>query len=256
MNVHETGDVKSDLSLYRESPRERDRIADLMSLVPAGLTSALDVGARDGFLSRLLAQRISHVTALDLTEPTFRFDRVTCVAGDVTDLQFADSSFDLVFCAEVLEHVSDVEKAASELTRVARRFVLVGVPYRQDIRVGRLTCYTCGERNPPWGHVNSFDDHRLLALFPRCAPRETSLVGFARARTNPISVALLDLAGNPFGDYAQDEPCIRCGRKLVAPPTRNFMQKVASKVGLHLQRLTTALARPHGNWIHVLFEKA
>ena len=38
----------------------------------------------------------------------------------------------------------------------------------------------------------------------------------------PLSTLLLDLAGNPFGTYDQEEPCIHCGAKLKPPPRRSI----------------------------------
>ena len=42
------------------------------------------------------------------------------VKGDITDLPFADDSYDLIVCLHVLEHVQDDRKAISELHRVLR----------------------------------------------------------------------------------------------------------------------------------------
>jgi hypothetical protein len=71
------------------------------------------------------------------------------------DLGFADDFFDFVLCAEVLEHIptASLSRACSELGRVSKHYVLIGVPYRQDIRVGRTTCWSCRKKNPPWGHI-------------------------------------------------------------------------------------------------------
>jgi len=44
-----------DLTEYRAGESERKRIADLMRLLPDNLDSVMDVGARDGFISKLLA---------------------------------------------------------------------------------------------------------------------------------------------------------------------------------------------------------
>ena len=110
--------------------------------------SALDIGARDGHFSVLLTELFGDVTALDLEKPTVSHNKITCVKGDITSLDFDDNTFDLVFCAEVLEHIPPhlLKKATFELSRVSREFLLIGVPYKQDIRVGRTTCYSCGEK--------------------------------------------------------------------------------------------------------------
>jgi SAM-dependent methyltransferase len=137
----------------------------LLRLLPQDRRSVLDIGARDGHFSQLLTEYFDEVTALDLEKPDFSLPRVTPVAGDATRLQFADNSFDCVFCAEVLEHIPDVAQACREIARVALHEVLVGVPYKQDTRLGRTTCQSCGCENPPWGHVNRFDEKRLIRLF-------------------------------------------------------------------------------------------
>lgn len=195
-----------DLTNYRNSAREQDRIDDLMRLLPQGGTAVLDIGARDGYLSKRLASQFMHVTALDLDEPVIDHERITCVQGDITALQFPDASFDLVFCAEVLEHIppQSLSTACRELARVCVRHVLVGVPYRQDIRLGRTTCYTCGKISPPWGHLNSFDERRLAELFPGFIVAGKSFVGRTDAATNSLSTRLMDLAGNPYGTYDQE----------------------------------------------------
>lgn len=248
--------MNMDLAHYRAQPRELERTSSLMSMVPAGVGTALDVGARDGHISRLLADKGAAVTALDLECPVIDDPRIACVQGDATSLTFADRAFDLVLCAEVLEHVptGSLERVCSELARVAGRHLLIGVPYRQDIRVGRLTCGACGGISPPWGHVNTFDEKRLQSLFPGCRVTRVEFVGVADAPTNALSAKLMDMAGNPWGDYGQDEPCIHCGSRFTQPPARTTGQRLLSRAAIELRKTTRHLHRPHGNWMHVTLE--
>lgn len=244
------------LEAYRSSERERARTADLLRLLPRGRASVLDVGARDGHFSRLLTEHFPSVTALDLTQPSFDDPRITCVAGDATQLQFPTGSFDCVFCAEVLEHIPAVQDACREIARVARHEIIIGVPYRQDTRLGRTTCRTCGKPNPPWGHVNSFDERRLRALFPDLRVLSTSFVGTSGGHTNALSAFLMDLGGNPWGTYDQDEPCIHCGAVLVRPSeSRALLRKVCSAAAERINRLQRSIRKPHGNWIHIVLSK-
>ena len=209
------------VATYRASPRELEREGSLLSLVGSGDT-ALDIGARDGHYSRLLTARFQRVVALDLTKPDI--SDVECVAGDVTRLQFPDKSFEVVLCAEVLEHIPNVRAAAREIARVATKRVVIGVPYRQDLRCGRHTCQHCGHINPAWGHVNSFDEQALTALFPSLTVEKIAYVGsYTWGRTNAVASWLMDRARNPAGGYG--EPCLRCG-EITKPMPRNLLHKV------------------------------
>ena len=249
--------MTSNLAEWRSHQREQARIQDLFHLIPNKGETALDIGARDGYLSRLLAERFEHVVALDLEKPTIAHPRIEAIKGDASRLTFADNSFDVVLCAEVLEHIhpSVLGKVCDEIVRVTSGVAVVGVPYRQDLRVGRSICLACHRHNPPWGHVNSFDHERLLRLFEGLSFSKVSYVGETTSSTNALSSYFMDLAGNPYGTYEQDEPCVHCGAALTRPSTRTLAQKLASKAAHWLdapRRLTT---RPRANWIHVRFDK-
>lgn len=247
-----------ELKEYRESESEVHRSADVVRMISrAHGSSALDVGARDGHFSRLLAERFASVTALDLEQPQLQEPRISCVSGDVTQLAFADNKFDLVVCTEVLEHIPTdrLADACSELARVTRGYLMVGVPFKQDIRVGRTTCATCRAPNPPWGHVNVFDEQRLRSLFSGLEVEELSFVGISGESTNSLSTLLMDMAGNPYGTYDQEEPCVACGAKLMLPPPRSLFQKVCTKTAFWARLATRALRETNPYWIHLLLRK-
>jgi len=78
---------------YHHRAAERLRTSDLLALALHAHGTVLDVGARDGYHARLLADRFDQVTALDLTVPVIADPRIDCVAGDVTNLPFGNDSF-------------------------------------------------------------------------------------------------------------------------------------------------------------------
>jgi ubiquinone/menaquinone biosynthesis C-methylase UbiE len=242
---------------FRHTEREQERIRDLLELIPPYGDSILDVGARDGYLSRRLVGRFARVVALDLAQPEVRYPGVEAVAGDAAALAYPDDAFDTVVCAEVLEHIAsaDLARACSELARVARRAVVIGVPYRQDLRYGETLCRSCQRPNPPWGHLNAFDEERIRSLFVPLQPAQVTYVGTNRDATNALAAGLMRYAGNPYGTYDQDEPCVHCGAALQPPAPRSFLQKVATKVAYRLERAQQSLVRERASWIHVRFDK-
>lgn len=255
-NQHSSGGlVLIDLAKYRSDPAEKARISDLMSLLPIGMTSVLEIGARDGYICRLLAERFPRVIALDITLPQFDVSGLLPLKATVVALPFPDNTFDVVLCSEVLEHIPEVQTACSELVRVAKHMVIVGVPYKEDTRLGRTTCQYCGKPNPPWGHVNEFDEKKLTILFAGTRAVETRYVWSSSGRTNEVSRWLLDCAGNPWGNYCQDEPCIFCAHELGKPKPRNLVQKVCSWLATMINDFQAVFVKSHANWIHVTFAK-
>ncbi len=245
------------LSENRAGPSEEARVRSLIDLVPGRGRLLLDAGARDGFVAERFTTLFDAVVALDLDRVPIHHPAVFPVQGDITHLGFRDGAFDTVLCAEVLEHISPaaLAKACKELSRVARRYVVIGVPYRQDLRVGRTKCYTCGERNPPWGHVNTFDEEFLLRLFPDARCVKLAYEGNDHPGTNSVSSFLMDLAGNPYGTYSQDERCVHCGSTLHPPRERRLHEKVLTKLAFWADQVRLPGLAPKARWMHVLFEK-
>lgn len=247
----------SKLEKYRSSPGETERVEELFALLPPSGRFALDIGARDCHLSRIMAERFERVFALDLDRPEIEHPSIEPVEGNIIDLPFEDNQFEAVLCAEVLEHIPShlLEQACREIARVAKGKVVIGVPYRQDLRSGRTTCQHCGRANPPWGHVNSFDEDRLRSLFGNLTLEKISYVGTTIEGTNWISAMLLDYAGNPFGTWQQDEACVHCGDAIGSPPVRTLPKRIATRLAFVINHLQAKFAKPRGNWIHVLFSK-
>lgn len=239
-----------------EAPQELERIASLLRLAGTG-RAALDVGARDGVIAIPLTETYDSVTAVDLNAPELDHPKVRTRQGNIASLPFSDGEFDLVVCAEVLEHLPPelVTKACSELVRVSRDRILIGVPYKQDIRLGRLTCSACGRINPPWGHLNSFDEVKLAKLFAGTSQIASDHIGSTNLATNALSAALADFAGNPFGTYGQKEPCMYCGATMAQARAISLLQRVVNKFASVINDVQQHFSTPHANWIHLVYRK-
>lgn len=137
-----------------------ERITQLT--VRVGPRRVLDAGCGEGFVHNHLAGRLGAQTTfagLDLSPEALREGRrrgsgAALLRGSLLQLPFSGSSFDLVVCTEVLEHLPQPAQALEELCRVSRRFVLLSVP-REPFFAGLNLM-----RGKNLRRLGSDDDHR------------------------------------------------------------------------------------------------
>ncbi|HYY21199.1 MAG TPA: class I SAM-dependent methyltransferase [Thermoleophilaceae bacterium] len=139
--------------------------------------SVLDVGCGEGVLTEQWATRLGErrVVGVDLDDPKLRAEwerrrrpNLEFRPSDAATLPFPDGDFDMACAIEVLEHVPDPETTLAELSRVARRHLLVSVPREPLWRALNMArgAYWGSLGNTP-GHVNHWSRRSLLALVRR-----------------------------------------------------------------------------------------
>lgn len=115
------------------------RLADVVhALAPEDI---LDVGCGEGYtLSALREAGIAcPCSGIDLstqaiTEARRRVPGVTFAVEDAFELAREGRSYDLVMITEVLEHVPEPERMLPVLERIARRYVVLSVPWEPFFR--------------------------------------------------------------------------------------------------------------------------
>lgn len=128
----EVGELYDEADMSGE-PWSKDMLLNLAVKYGVGKGSlVLDVGCANGGVSRELLGKtgckIEGVELLDLlvdmgndeNKKLGLDDRFSIQQGDITDIPFADETFDFVFCDDVIGMVDDLEKAFAECHRVLK----------------------------------------------------------------------------------------------------------------------------------------
>lgn len=159
-------------------PYTEQRQRMLGDMVPRDVRTMLDVGCGDGAITNHLARRW-HVTGVDMSETALKHLETESVQASATDLPFPNDSFDLVLSSEMLEHLppEDYRQAISEMSRVTRRYLLLTVPYREDLRFRQVKCPRCGWQGHVWGHRRAFTPELLARDLSGFQPVEARLFG-------------------------------------------------------------------------------
>jgi SAM-dependent methyltransferase len=195
-------------------PDIREKIRIFSALIPDDVRTIVDVGCGDGAITNQLGRRWD-VTGVDSSATALRHVTTKKVLATAESLPFDDRSFDLVVSSQMLEHLDAraYRSAMQELLRVAGRYVLISVPYREDRRMRVIRCPRCGWRGNVWGHRRSFSAESLIRDLKRFEALHVHL--FGDLQDPPWPKALVWTFNNVFGGFylptGQTPVCDECG---------------------------------------------
>jgi len=113
---------------WRLSPVRYAMYRYLQRLIPKYVEGhVLDVGAGSLLYKKILSKHALQYTSTD----KYSTHELLDFQYDATDLKFPPSSFDVVFCNQMLEHVEQPKTALSEIKKVMKDSgtLIVGVPF-------------------------------------------------------------------------------------------------------------------------------
>ena len=134
----------------------------------------LNIGVGTGIFEEIAVKRGLDVYSLDPSESTIAMLRrrfhsdEKARTGYSQNIPFHDGFFDSVVISEVVEHLTpgESELTLKEIARVLAPGgrILGTVPAREDLKAQLMVCPHCGGHFHRWGHLQSFDPHRIAAL--------------------------------------------------------------------------------------------
>jgi SAM-dependent methyltransferase len=175
-------------------PAAPQLVAFVRSLGERG--DVLDLGCGDGRLTAELRGRSltgADVSEVALDRARLRVPEATLVrVAPDEPLPFGDAAFDLVLCAETIEHVRDVQLLVSEVRRVLRPGGTFAVTTPAHTRLTALRVLARGwerEFEPLSAHLRYFTARSLRGLLDE--------MGFDVAAVETRAGSLLSLASRP-----------------------------------------------------------
>jgi 2-polyprenyl-6-hydroxyphenyl methylase / 3-demethylubiquinone-9 3-methyltransferase len=184
----------------------RQVLTEQLQMDPVG-KAALDVGCGGGLLAEEFARLGCKVTGIDPSEQSLQTARthakhsgleIDYRQGVGEELPFPGSSFDIIYCCDVLEHVSDLDRVIAETARVLRP----GGVYLYDtinrtllsklVVIKLLQEWRWSSLAPP--NLHAWDmfvkPEELRILLERHGLQQRDLIGM-RPAANPLALLLL-----------------------------------------------------------------
>jgi SAM-dependent methyltransferase len=234
--------------IREEEVDAEERVPVTLAMVPTDIGSVLDLGCGDGTLLRKIDSTLFR-TGVDISRTALKLGTTGYrIQASSFSLPFKGGIFDLILCTEVLEHLpsGEYEKTLSEMQRVGNRFILISVPFREDLDRKQARCSACGNVFHIHLHLRNFDLYKLENLFPGYSLRQYRFSG-PQERTFPTwLLGIRRTYGNRW-EWDKNALCPRCGHKDDNPPKRSLISAMTSL-------MATLTGEKHPKWVSALYE--
>jgi ubiquinone/menaquinone biosynthesis C-methylase UbiE len=244
---------------YLEDEGELRRFEACARLIPQTSKTLLDVGAGNGAFMHYLESRSTHLTLLGLERSRMAISYALCESeiryGVAENVPLEDGSFDLVSALEVLEHLpyAVYERALQEMERVARKHIIVSVPY-EETRT-RAQCPYCACVFNPYYHIRSFDDSVLSSLFQSFRMKDLVKIHAKEVLFKPQLVKIYQgLSKNGLTSaFHRNALCPQCGFYIAENNDASDARASGPKAFERLRNILPKRIKPY--WAVALYER-
>jgi ubiquinone/menaquinone biosynthesis C-methylase UbiE len=147
------------------------RIQETVRMIPASVKNIADIGCGNGLFIKQIRQDRPDLKTMGFDRSTvaLRYVEGDKKEGSIEHLDFPDGAYDCASCLEVIEHlpVGLYEQALSELARISNKYLLISVPYNEDLEMDANQCPNCKSIFNANLHLRSYDTPTFTALFDK-----------------------------------------------------------------------------------------
>jgi hypothetical protein len=218
---------------YPEIDLERARLT--VGAVPSDVKTILELGSGDGLVVKALRKAGHDPVALDICQSALKYIQGRkLVQGTAFQLPFYSNSFDLVLACELLEHIphSAYSGVLDEITRVAKKYVIITVPYREKLELNYARCPACGCIFNGSYHVRSFGEINMKFLFKtlECASLKRIVNVLHPDRTIDVELFIRHHLATEYLYFNPSVRCPVCLSPIEKRPRRNWIGWFAAGV--------------------------
>jgi len=203
--------------------------------VPRDAKKILELGSGDGIVFNKLRKAGHDPVAFDISRIALKhIESNKLIQGTANNLPFSSNSFDLVIACEVLEHIPNVafSSVLEEIKRVAKKYILITVPYNEKLKINYACCQKCGCIFNGAYHVRSFqkDDIKFLFKNFRCIKMNEIVRILNPDRTFSFELYIRQHIANEYLYIGPSVKCPLCSSLVNEKTNRNWIGWIASGI--------------------------
>jgi len=225
---------------YSEDPFWAQKAKIFLSLIPDDVKTILDVGCGNGSMLKKMGNKFN-ICGLDISKTALEFIKEPAILADSSRIPLKQSSFDLVLCSEVLEHLpcEAFQSSVSEISRVTKKYILLSVPYSENLGFRRIKCSRCKYVFHIYGHLHKFTKRKILSCFKEFMPMIWVHCGVFSRNYNPLLLLFRQHLGDVWF-YAKDSHpiCPNCGNSEFSPPRYNKIARICNELNVLVKSQT------------------
>lgn len=151
------------------SESNRERIEKTVEMIPTVVKSIADIGCGSGLFLNYIKEHleIHELIGVDFNKSAMKTLKTSKKVGNISSIPLEDDGYDLVSALEVLEHldIKEFVQAKRELIRISKKYLLISVPFNQDLETEFVKCIKCKTKFNKSHHKSFFDEKRMKKLF-------------------------------------------------------------------------------------------